>query len=110
MGISGHSAKANAIDACIYDEVSLCKSTGWGSFVGKDMRILVDNELNMSQKRALAATKHCISNGVAWRLREVIVSICSIPMRLHLKCCEQVWVLIIREVLTKWREYSVRAL
>lgn len=40
----------------------------------------------------------------------MIISICSIPMRLHLKCCEQVWVLIMREVLTKWRESSVRAL
>lgn len=49
-GLVGHSAKANAKDACIYDEISRCKSTGWGSSVGKDLRILVDNELNMSQK------------------------------------------------------------
>lgn len=109
IGISGHSAKANA-KSCTCNEVSLCQSTGWGSSVGKDLRVLVDNELNMSQKWALAATQNCISKGVAWMLREVIISICSTPMRLHLKCCEQVWVLIIREVLTKWRESGVRAL
>lgn len=109
IGISRHSAKANA-KSFICDEGSLCKSTVWSSSVENDLRVQVDNELNMSQKWALAATKNWISKGVAWRLREVIISICSTPKKLHLMCCEQVWVLIIREVLTKWRECSVRAL
>lgn len=77
-----------------------------GHRLGQLCPSLVGNELNMSQKWALAATKNHISKGVAWRLREVITygyNICSTPMKLHLKCCEQIWVLIIRGVDKKER-------
>lgn len=68
----------------------------------------MDNELDMSQGCALAATKR--SRRVAWRLREEIIPLYSTPVRLHLKYCEQFWVLIVREMLTKWRESSGGAL
>jgi len=33
----------------------------------------------------------CIKRSVATSSREVILSLCSIPMRPHLECCIQVW-------------------
>ena len=75
---------------------SLGNETLESSPAEKDLGVVVDSKLNMSQQCALAARRAnrvlgSIKHGIASRSREVIVPLCSALVWPHLEHCVQFW-------------------
>ncbi|RMC19426.1 hypothetical protein DUI87_04037 [Hirundo rustica rustica] len=76
-------------------------NTGWGrthqsSPADKDLGLLVEERLDMTQPWALPAQKAkrvlgCIQSSMDSRAREGILPLCSALVRPHWQCCIQLW-------------------
>ncbi|KAK4815918.1 hypothetical protein QYF61_010175 [Mycteria americana] len=87
--LEGRKALQRDLDRCGEEWLESCPAE-------KDLGVLIDRQLNMSQQCAQVAKKAngilaCIRNSVASRTREVIVPLYLALVRLHLKHCVQFW-------------------
>ncbi|PKU43585.1 reverse hypothetical protein [Limosa lapponica baueri] len=76
------------------------------SSVERDLRVLEDHKLNMSEQCAAAAKQArrmlgCIKKIITSRDKELIIPLCSVLFRPHLQYCVQFWSLLHKKVVDR---------
>lgn len=60
------------------------------SFAGKDLMVQMDKQLTVRQSHK-GQELSCIRKTTASSPRQLILPLCSVPVRPHLDCCAQLW-------------------
>ncbi|KAK4814746.1 hypothetical protein QYF61_026723 [Mycteria americana] len=84
------------------------------SSVERDLGVLLDSKLNMSEQRAAVAKKAnrmlgCINNSITIRDKEVIIPPYSVLVRPHLEYCVQFWSLLYKKGVDRLERVQRRA-
>lgn len=80
----------------VLQEKNILHRSCLASFAEKDLRVLLDTELSMSQEYDFTAKANgflgCLRQSTASRLKQVVPPLCSVLVRPHLECWIQFWV------------------
>lgn len=104
-----HTSIRWSVGYCTWVAATPWSPTGEGEWlescsVERDLGLLVDSQLNISQQVAKKANDilALIKSSIASRTKEVIIPLFSALVRPHRECCAQFWALTLQRTLRCW--------